>query len=446
MSLSGALTTAVSGLDAQSRAIGAISDNVANSQTTGYKRVSTSFATLLSVSTAHEHQPGGVLTKPVHTNDIQGAVTQTSTETNLAISGQGMLAVSRVKGLGVGNLPVFEADPLFTRAGDFSIDKSGYLVNNAGYYLNGWPVDPSTSVVDKNALGPVRITQFRDNPQATSQVSYSANLPANPDPTLDTDPTTPADIDFPPTEMQIFDQLGNPHQLDVVWTKIGGNNDQWTMTLTSQDPNVTISPAGPTDVIFSVDGSGGSQAGGIMSFGGTAGATGTDIVLPVTVSIAGPSPSAVTFNMTMGKFGVAEQTTMFTGTTIDYHGAEQDGLPPGSFRNLTIDSHGQLTLNYDNGSRRTIAQIPIVQFSNINGLQPENGNAYAASSESGTPAYGFPGTGGAGTLVASAIEGSNVDIASEFTKMIQTQRAYGANTRVVTITAELLEETNNMVR
>jgi flagellar hook protein FlgE len=153
-------------------------------------------------------------------------------------------------------------------------------------------------------------------------------------------------------------------------------------------------------------------------------------------------------NFNLGKFGIASQTTMFTGSDgdLEFRSANQDGLPPGSFRNLEIGTFGQLSVNYSNGARRNIFQIPIAQFSNPNGLKLENGNGYSVTADSGTPSFVFPGTAGAGTLVASAVEGSNVDIAAEFTKMIQTQRAYGANTRVITVTSQLLEETNNIIR
>src|SRR4051794_4950766 len=122
MSLSGALTTAVTGIDAQSRALGAISDNVANSQTSGYKRIETTFSTLLSVSNAREHQPGGVIARPIHTNDVQGSIQQTSIATNLGISGDGFFAVSRANGTQTNGTPIFNGTTYFTRAGDFNID------------------------------------------------------------------------------------------------------------------------------------------------------------------------------------------------------------------------------------------------------------------------------------------------------------------------------------
>jgi flagellar hook protein FlgE len=448
MSLSASMTTAVAGLDAQSRALGAISDNIANAQTTGYKRIETSFRTLLSVSNASVHEPGGVVATPVRTNDIQGSIEQVSTETNLAISGDGMFAVSRVSGVGSGGLPSFEADPIYTRAGDFNVDQNGYLVNAAGYYLNAWPVDAATGAADKNALAPVRIAQYASNPQATQSIAYSANLPVSPDATLDTDSTT-ADIELPPTAVNFYDALGQQHALNLAWTKVDGTNDEWKATFSTDESGASIgAPAGSVTVAFNIadDPSTGAQAGSIKSIDGVAGAIGADGTIPLTIDFAGPAASSVSMSFNLGKFGVADQTTMFTGSDIDFRGVQQDGLPPGSFRNLEIGANGQLIINYDNGARRTIGQIPIAQFSNYDGLKLENGNAYSVTGASGSPDLSLPGTNGAGSFVASALEGSNVDIAAEFTKMIQTQRAYSANARVITVTSQLLDETNNMIR
>jgi flagellar hook protein FlgE len=437
----------VTGIDAQSRALGAISDNVANSQTSGYKRIETTFATLLSVSNSREHQPGGVLSRPIHTNDIQGAIQQTSIATNLAISGDGFFAVNRADGVQTNGTPTFGGTTFFTRAGDFNIDNAGFLTNTAGYYLDGWPIDTATNAVQKNSLQPIRVTQFKDSPQPTHSVAYSANLPANPDATLDTNTAT-TDIDFAPTQVQIFDAVGAPHDLQLSWTKLAGTNNTWTLSVASNEPGVTVAPATPVNVDFNVvdDPLTGAQAGSMLSLDGVTGTVNTAAKLPVTVSFAGPAASTQTFDLDFGKFGVAEQLTMFTGTDVEFRSAQQDGLPPGSFRSLEIDAHGLVTLNYDNGARKAFFQIPVATFSNSNGLHSENGNAFSTAVESGTPTFSAPGSQGSGSLIPSSIEGSNVDIAAEFTKMIQTQRAYGANTRVVTITAQLLEETNNMVR
>ena len=161
MSLSGALTAAVTGIDAQSSALGTISNNIANSQTVGYKAVSTDFSTLLTVSNAQVNEPGGVTSTPIYGNDIQGTVEQTGINTNLAVSGSGMFAVSQALGANNSNsLPTFAPDPLYTRAGDFSLNSQGFLVNNAGYYLNGFAVNQTTGAVEKNALIPIQLNEL----------------------------------------------------------------------------------------------------------------------------------------------------------------------------------------------------------------------------------------------------------------------------------------------
>jgi flagellar hook protein FlgE len=572
MSLSGALTSAVTGIDAQSRALGAISDNISNSQTTGYKRVDTEFSTLLTVSNAFVHEPGGVTSKPHYTNDLQGTVQQTSVVTNLAVSGDGYYAVSRVAGVNGTSLPTFEADPLYTRAGDFSVDNNGYLVNNAGYFLNGWNVNPSTGQVAKNQLIQIRLNQLKSDPLATSNITYSANLPTTPAQNLNTGSTTPipvgetltfatspaaptftngdtlvvtqggvpktfvmsdstagvpatagpgqvlvtfnsvtntkaqtlgilttalttagypssvdtngnlvidgttaspvtaavatlanagsnpittsvatipASIVFTSNKVNFFDAQGAAHAVDVNWTKIAGTNDTYTLTCTSTDPAITsILPLAPTTVVFNIVDNPitGAKAGSIKSLNGLAGAVGSPAAIPLTVNFGGGTPTTQALNFGLGNFGMPEQTTMFTGTDVNFISAQQDGLPPGSFRNLDIDAHGLITLNFDNGARKTEFQVPLVQFSNYNGLQPQNGNAFSTTVASGTPSIHSAGDNGTGSIIASSVEGADVDIAAEFTKLIQTQRAYEANTKVITAVNDLLQQTNNLIR
>jgi flagellar hook protein FlgE len=447
MSLSGALSTAVTGLDAQSAALGAISDNVANSQTAGYKRIDTRFSTLISVSNEQVHQPGGVLSRPSRTNDVQGAMQQTAISTNLGISGQGFFVASRATGISAAGVPTFDAAQLYTRAGDWNINSIGFLTNTAGLYLNAWPVDPVSGAVQKNSLEPIRVTQLKDNPQPTHNLAYNANLPAAPDAKLDVDTTTP-DIDFPPSQVQIYDSLGAPHNLDMNWTKVAGDNNTWELKVTSSEPGVTIAPAGVTTFTFNVadDPLTGAKAGSIQMMNGVAGTVDTEATLPLSISFSGPASSTQAVNLNLGKFGNAEQLTMFTGNDVEFHSAQGDGLPPGSFKSLDIDNTGIVTINYTNGARKVFFQIPLATFSDPNGLNPESGNAFTASTGSGAAQISSVGAAGAGTLIPSSVEGSNVDIAAEFTKMIQTQRAYSANTKVITATSELLDETNQMVR
>ena len=161
------------------RAFSNISDNVANSQTVGYKRVDTSFIDYLTTSNATENDSGAVVATPDYVNNVQGTITQTDNPLGLAIAGQGFFAVSQQNGE-VNNIPTFSPQQYYTRAGDFQMDKNGYLVNSAGKFLNGWPVNSQTGAVNQNTLQPIQVTQTVYNPVPTTYVTLSANLPATP--------------------------------------------------------------------------------------------------------------------------------------------------------------------------------------------------------------------------------------------------------------------------
>ncbi|MET1028081.1 MAG: flagellar hook-basal body complex protein, partial [Dongiaceae bacterium] len=233
MSILGAMFTAVSGLNAQSRAMGAISDNIANSQTTGYKKVGTRFETLITVSNANVHQPGGVVASPYYANSLQGNVSGSDNPTNLALSGNGFFVVSRPTGQ-TANQTTFNNLNYYTRAGDFDVNRDGYLVNNGGYYLNGWSVDDATGVADTATLAPIKITQVIDDPTPTDEINFVGNLPAN-------SPLNPTPA-LAPTNISVIDALGNAHTVSLVWTKRADNI--WKLDI--QAPDSTIDPVGGT--------------------------------------------------------------------------------------------------------------------------------------------------------------------------------------------------------
>ena len=158
MSLFGAMNTAISGLTAQSASFSNISDNVANSQSVGFKRVDTSFIDYLTTSSATQNDSGAVVAQPDYVNNVQGTITQTDNPLGLAIAGQGFFAVSQEIGQ-ANNVPDFSPQTYYTRAGDFQMDKNGYLVNSAGQFLNGWPVNSATGVVNQNTLSPIQVSQ-----------------------------------------------------------------------------------------------------------------------------------------------------------------------------------------------------------------------------------------------------------------------------------------------
>ncbi len=441
MSLFGAMNTAISGLNAQSNAFGNISDNVSNSQTVGFKRVDTSFVDYLTTSNATVNDSGAVVARPNYVNNVQGTITQTDNPLGLAIAGQGFFAVSQQTGQ-VNNIPTFNAQQYYTRAGDFQMDKNGYLVNSAGQFLNGWPVNLNTGVVNQNTLAPIQVTQTVFNPVATSTVTLSANLPATPaNGTATASSPISSDID-------VYDALGTMHTVTLNWVQNAA--DDWTVSVNAPD-DVTAPALGSADVQFGPTASGNpvppgtvGQIGNVSGTVTTSGyAAGTAATLTFTADF-GSGQQAITLNI--GTYGQTNGVTQYAGTQYNLRGLTQNGVPPGAFSSVTTQANGNIVVNYDNGQTRVIAQVPIITFNDPNGLQRQDGQSFTATLESGTPLAEQASTNGAGNLVTESIESSNVDIATEFSKLIVAQRAYSASTKMVTTADDMLQQTIDMKR
>lgn len=433
MSLFGAMNTAISGLNAQSAALGNIGDNVANSQTVGFKRVDTNFADYLTTSTASSNQSGSVVARPEYVNNVQGTVVQTSNPLDLAIAGQGFFSVSKKVGEADGR-PVFTQEQQYTRAGDFKLDKDGYVVNGFGHFLNGWKADAQGGL-DRTATGPIQISQDASKPVATREVKLTANLPANPDPA-----GTFA------SQVQVYDARGTARTVELNWTPpASGSGGPWTLTLTTPAATAGGAPTtlGSTTVDF---GATGDTAGTIAAVGGTPGTAGQTASFAVSADF-GSGPQALTLNL--GTFGGTSGVTNFEqsgGRGYDGGTFTQDGVPPGAFSGLSTRANGDLVASYSNGQSRVVARVPVVTFEAPNALQRQDGQSFTATREAGLPQALDAGGSGAGSLVTSSVEGSNVDIGKEFTKLIVAQRAYSANTRLVTTADEMLQQTLDMKR
>ncbi len=320
MSLFGAMDTAISGINAQSGAFTNISDNVANSQTVGFKRVDTSFLDYLTNSTAEVNDSGSVSARPDYVNDVQGTVTQTQSALNLAITGQGFFAVSQQNGTS-NNLPTFSTQQYYTRTGDFSLDKDGYLANSAGNVLDGWSVD-QTGAVQRNALAPIQVTQSIFSPVATTQVTMAANLPA-----------TPSSTSATSSQVEIYDALGNKHAVTLNWTQNATND--WTVGINVPD-DTAAAARGTADVKFGAVSGNAVSDGTIGSIGGTTGSvTGSAYAAggASTVSFTtnfGSGPQTVQINL--GTYGQSTGVTQFAGTDYNLRSLTQNGVPPGSFK------------------------------------------------------------------------------------------------------------------
>lgn len=426
MSLLGAMNTAITGLNAQSAAFGNIGDNIANSQTIGFKETDTRFQDYLTLSTKTENLSGSVVATPDYQNAVQGAVTQSGAPLALAITGQGFFSVSQGT-LAPNGKTVFSPQPQYSRAGDFRLDKDGYVVNGGGQYLNAWSVD-SAGNVDRTQMAPIQVGQNASSPVPTSQVTLSANLPA-----------TPSGTGPLPTQVSVYDALGNQQILSLAWSQTSPGN--WNVAIGNGSTSF-----GSASVSFGTGGPG-APPGLLNSIASSSGTVSYAPGQPAAFTIPanfGSGPQAITLNL--GTFGQSSGLTQFAGTDLSLRNVSQDGVPAGSLTGVTTTSGGDLVANYSNGQNKVIARVPVVTFANPNALQRQNDQGFTQTLESGVALAQDAGTNGAGGLVTGSVEGSNVDIAKEFSKLIVAQRAYSANTKLVTTADELLQQTIDMKR
>jgi len=433
MSLYASMNTAISGLTAQARALGNVADNVANSQTTGFKRTDTSFVSYVTRSNAKVNQPGSVIARPDYTNSVQGAPQPSENPLAMAIAGQGFFAVASAAGTENGK-PTFDSRSFYTRAGDFGMNTDGYMVNGQGYYLQGWSAG-ANGELDRSSIGPIQVDQSVYNPVATTKVNLAANLPA------DATTATPATA-----TIQIYDSLGRLHSVNMTWTKTDTNNWQLAMNLPDE-----ISGPGTRTIPVNFGATGGSTtaAGTIDSFGAGTGLTGSAAEAgdPAEVSFTADfGQGAQTIKLNLGDFGKPSGVTQYAGQEYVLRNISQDGVPQGSFSSVSLSDAGDVTVNYDNGQARRIGRVPIVTFADPDSLQKVDGQAYLRTDASGEARVNDAASNGSGKIVTSSLEASNVDIASEFSKLILAQRAYAANTKIVTASDELLQDTLNMRR
>ena len=444
MSLLGSLNTAVGGMNAQSAALSSISNNVANSQTVGFKETDTAFIDYLTDPANNSYTAGAVAARADYTNSQQGTITQVSNPTSLAISGAGFFAVQRQT-----SATTFDPLPYYTRAGDFTADNQGYLVNSEGYTLDGWPSQNAAGTeFNSAALVPIKVDKAPTPPVPTSSFTLAANIPSTPI----AGTTTYSSVE------QVFDADGNPQNLTLTWSQT--LQDGTAITAVNQptaanpvQPNVwalnvataTGANEGPYNVAF---GATAADAGTIVSItpaGGAAapGATGTAATVALNPNF-GYGAQAITLNL--GDYGGTTGVTQFAGTDYQVASQTQNGLAQGNYSSVSIQTNGNVIINYDNGTTATIAKVPLVNFSNPDGLQSHNGQTFTPTVDSGQANVVQAGTAGTGSMTVGAEEGSNVDIAEQFTQMIVAQRAYTANTKVITTANEMLQDTLNLVQ
>ena len=434
MSLFGSLYSGVSGLGAQSRAMSMISDNVANVNTTAYKGTVAQFANLVTrKDSVTSYSPGGVRSMGALTIGNQGLIQNSNSPTDAAISGAGFFVVN--------SLANGRGDQLYTRAGSFAPDFLGNLRTPSGQYVQGWLLDANENVVDINNVETVNVGIVNGLATATNNVRIGANLDADID--AYADPGLPyaaglmaaranGGVGVEPhfsRNVQVYDSLGRPQTLTMGFLKTAPNI--WDVEIYAADADQIDLATHPNGLLES----------GRVTFNGDGSLAANDFDgLDVSITwnaTTGADDSTITFDL--GNLDETNGLTQFASPT-NVAFVLQNGAEVGELNGVRIDEQGFVIASFTNGEERRLYQLPLATFANPAGLDPRSGNVFAQTERSGEFNLRVAGRGGAGLLATSALEAANVDLADEFTKMIVTQRAYSANSRVITTTNNMLEE------
>ena len=477
MSINSAMLAGVSGLTANSAALAAISQNIANVNTVGYKRVASEFSTVVnSQSQGTGYSAGGVLSNTRNFISQAGQLQRTTQSTDLGISGQGFFVTTeRAEGIDAGD------SRLFTRAGAFRVDNFGYLKNTAGLYLQGWPVDANGDITtdpsDLGRLKSINVGSVGGTAEATTRAQLNANLQSSQKVSTDIalyDPVSNSMASYKPNaspavgikpdfEMTIpvSDSKGGQRTIAVSFLKAADAN-VWHAEVRSVPRDGILDVENTTDgilksgiVVFTQDGRlDVAEMKKIADGTSTSGITGPvlfDDPAQASITLAGSSDTAATGPKWARGLGIDNQTITFdlsasAGGLTQYdsdsivQAVTTNGTAFGNLSNIEIDDEGYITAIFDNGVTRRVAQVALATFTSPDSLAVANANAYRVSQGSGTYNLKAPGTGGAGLIGASQLEASTVDLSLEFTGLITTQRAYSASSKIITTADEMLAE------
>lgn len=435
MTISSSLNAAVAGLNVNASSLSAISDNIANSGTYGYKRTVTDFESIVTtgLSDSGNYSAGGVRAVSNRMVDQTGSLVTTGNALDMAVNGSGMLPVTSAASVagGVSDLPL-----MMTATGSFHTNADGVLTTSSGLALLGWPANGDGSISTfprdtQQGLQPVKINTNQTAGDPTTKVTLGVNLPA-------TETQAGAAGATQPLSVEYFGNLGESQNLNISFTPVvpsSGASNEWTMTITDMAQNGA--EIGKYDLVFdSSRGSGGSLASVTTQSGGAYDATTGTLALnvaggPITMTIGKPGDSA----------GLTQLSNSFSPTSIS-----KDGSPVGNLTSTTIDKNGFVTASYDTGFTRVLYQVPVISVPNPNGLTALDNQSYAVSPQSGSYFLWDAGTGPTGAISGFALAGSTTDVATELTNLIQTQRAYSSNAKVIQTVDSMLQETTNMKR
>ena len=459
------LYAGVSGLQNHQTRMDVIGNNISNVNTYGFKRGRVSFQDMISQQINGAARPteevGGVNPKEVglgmsvasiDTIFTQGNLQTTGVSTDLAIQGNGFFVLKNGD------------ETFYSRAGVFGVDSEGTLVNPAnGLRVQGWMAEDAndrqivrTSATPTDIVIPVG---QKDPPKATENVRYFCNLNKN-TPEIPENPTADQLLEGTwQTEINIYDTYGNAHQVQMNFSKVPGNPNQWNVSVNVDPDNAEFTQTrigfGTTDGVANTYTLNFDNTGKLLSVADSAGNTSNpegEIVLQASYNVADSNPDNAgnpyrhTFSLSLGTIGSMENTITQAASKSTTKANFQDGYKLGYLDNFKIDQSGTITGVYSNGSVRTIGQVAMASFTNQGGLEKKGDNTYAESINSGMANIGESGTQGKGSMLAGTLEMSNVDLTEQLTDMIVTQRGFESNAKTIQTGDSMLETVINLKR
>lgn len=432
MTVLSSMNSGVSGLKAESDALGVTGDNIANVNTSGFKAQRAVFEDVLGHSILAGTSTGlpgsGVRVGDIQQMFTQGTLSNTGVSTDVALNGDGFFVVKgTVDGV---------SSNFYTRAGEFVIDKDGKLTNTSGLKVQGYQAngDGTFAASLSDVTAPTAALPAR----ATTAMNITANIDSSAQViTAAWDPQDPANTANFSTTMSVYDSLGNAHTADVYFRKTADNAWDYHVLVPGADLNPPVtgnSEIGSGALTFTTDGQLNSET----------------VTTAVSATFGGGATAAQAITLDFGT-SIAEGGTGLDGTTqfagpSNVSSQKQDGYASGDFSGVSVDGQGVVTGLYTNGEKIAMSQLAIAKFRSNDGLGRAGQNLWISTRESGTAAMGTAGSGGRGATTGGALEGSNVDLASEFVSMIQHQRSFSANSKTITTADEMLQELINIKR
>lgn len=438
MSVFNAISTAVSGINAQSTAFSNLSNNIANSQTVGYKADSTAFQDFVSGqlinSSRNEGNSDSVAAVTIQHVDKQGTATVSNDSLAMSIDGSGLFNVTKSPS-DTSSSASLNQTRYYTRNGEFYEDKNGYLVNTSGYYLSGYKVTDQSTGTLSNQLTSVNVANVQYSPISNPTISVKGYVGSSVDKTTSTSTNSQTTT--------IYDSNNDAHNVKLDWSYVSdstttNNLQTWKLDVSTPDTNTYyVQFDSTTGAIQTVS----KSEDGTNSLIST---TNSSIPLTFNYTDLQSQSASMPFQLNLGLQGSTSGATLSSSTgpvittpTTDSKSSSQVG----SYTGVEIQSDGTIMAKFSLGDTQAIGQVALTNFASVNNLQEVSGQAYLATPSAGTPQTGFVGENGTGSLTVGYTESSTTDLTSDLSALIIAQQAYTANTKIVTTASELLQTT-----